>query len=370
MLEYDSTTYGAEICGLYGEDGIKLLLLETVALNYPVIRCAGGGFKRPILVQVESGYEVENVVRLLTGYGIPKVLSIDSPKKTIRSSLQDIPYSVVIYTFAVGRTTRDNLNILDEYCGVIADESDNALVIVISDSPVLDEYADYFSGSLYIKGCGKRIHINEESEAEFLDSEINYICENTSFYTNRDCEYSNEEEELVTFELAAEILRACIGSEKLIDQAIGVIQNEWSYGSDPSIWLNLFCDQLEKHAEQLLGICHSQRVPGAWVDRIDECILYDETAYYISDKLFRRVCAPLSKNVSINYIKSMLSIYGALTTVGQKAVHRTVSVPIVTEYGYIKCTRMVKLKKTKIDRVGRLPIQDLMKMNGETPYEV
>ncbi|MDR1547188.1 MAG: hypothetical protein LBT06_01205 [Hungatella sp.] len=110
-------------------------------------------------------------------------------------------------------------------------------------------------------------------------------------------------------------------------------------------------------------VCSIRAVEGEVIDALemDKAILYDDNHYFISEQLFRQMCMPLLKTVSLGEIKYRMAEAGVLINNkgSSTSTNFTVKRVFYTVFGEAKRKRFVKLLKGTFQEDNMLTLEEI-----------
>lgn len=361
---------------IFGDSAMVVLILQVARVVYPMLASRGIALEAPIAILVQDKLQLRSIMEILNIFGEPKVKSLTVPPKEFVRSISQDNYGLVLIKFAEGRYTDENLQAIVDKCA----ESDNdqmpVLFAVLSVGGITGSYADYFSGFIYLQSK-EYFEITDVGEL-VIRHVISMIVDTQSYQQYQIQNYLGiiEESELAIFLIAAEYLKDFIriqhynryetdDLERKIDSALESISSEWSCPDNLGNYVEAFRKLLVDATAWLPPhICETTALEGIDIERIDQTIFYDDKYYYIKHSDFCDICKPLTYQISINYLKAQLVAAGVLSSEGGNRNYRTIVIDLVTVYGYIIKKRMIKVRRSCIDRDGEPTILDLLDMKG------
>jgi len=369
-----------ELEGLYGEDAMRMLLLETTAATYPLLTRFQAAIHAPLAVIVDGEYQ--QVARNLKGFVVSGIVSLNEPPKEIKRQIAHLEYGLAVFTFVKGRYTRENLETLCSLCSRMNEDiGKQVLMIVLAAGDVPKEFVNDFAGFVYVKGASCSGNKSSGDCQRFFRELITFVLENMKEvrYELRNLP-QQQEDGLRVICAAAAILRIVLKYEDISDGERGeyldrlgwvkdVIMNEWQDDDDPEAYVSVFCRLLNKAIDWLPPVEECSKISDKTIEDPDDVVLYDDKFYYIPRTLFEEICSPLLNQASLNHIKRKLSDAGVLISKGTDRNYRTKQIELVGGHGRKIKKRFVKLSRNQIDRTGELTFWEKLKAREEEEYE-
>lgn len=344
------------------QNGGKLLLLLVTLVHYPLFVYCGSRFLFPVLIRLCSDYEAERLIGFLTGFGIPPVISLAASPKEIRRIMGQIDYGYAVFRWNAGRYTKENLQYLRDMAG---SKRNSVFPIVIAVNCHQKGYEEQFAGE---------IHFDEEDCRKQLPETIPLLWDIIPYAQKRQMEIRRwireAGNETKAFLVSGKLMMSFfenVGLEAenvqayraLIMAAEQKIEESWE-GGDPGVVAELFRKVLFDLAESIPLILDRKRIPAEYWGRINEAILFDAEAYYLTESMFQEAYASLHGQFSISDLKSWLRDAEMLVCEGRTRKYGTLRVWITNSFGESDRVRRVKLLRTEVDRNSDLSLIETM----------
>lgn len=191
-----------------------------------------------------------------------------------------------------------------------------------------------------------------------------------TFQTSSEYEAHHSESSIrLVFDLAAQMYRLWFRSHhdenvtltryhEFTDNLNDILAASESYDSCEDLtgkFWHLLTDYLDAHPE--INICHRDEVDGATSQKIDAAtaILFNADYYYIPEKLFKEICAPLGKCCGLNAIKNSLHRSGIITCQNGSFTQK---MAFTNSFGGSERHRFIFIIKNKVIPFGEPALED------------
>lgn len=359
---------------LKSESGETLLLI-TMATAYPILAEKAGGFSLPVAICFQNEEQMRDFAALFRFFGVPPIKTLAEPPKAVIATIGEARGGVVLYRLLCGRYTEENLQSIANAMGVI--EYGNPcmnLHIVMAEKNIPACYREFFSGFIFMAPT------SNETEKKLIKKRnvfqralIEYVIEiGQKDLPVDDYETENFEPDMKIFLAARHLLMNflrdyCHGENEsgqfgeALLESVEKIEREWSYAGEAESYAEAFRNLLLEESTRLSSeMLNRLAVQGKDMDKMGEAIFYDNEAYYFYLTDLERICRPLLKSVSFDYLKNQLVDAGILVAEGRRRLYYTKKIEIVTEYGFVVQKRLSKIKRDKIDLPGELTFLEKM----------
>lgn len=364
--------------GEFEGNEIKVIILMTLAVLYPLFAKLGFNLVGPLAIVVNSERQFRKLLDMLDGFKTHKIMSTAGQPKKVEKHLIAAKYGTVFFRFAEGRYTISNLKEIAADSQKIELNIENmALNFIIADKEIPHGYQEFFAGIIYIgESPGPRKSVDLSGE-EFFRKIVSYAVSHIPEIKNAGEWKMSElmDDSLLPIFVAAEVLKLFIRTEKLkfeevkeldqkIEHVLKEIEEEWQEADDPQAYAIAFRKAIFANSQMLPPIfdrCHFTEM-NLLNDK--ELMFFDDRFYYMPEPVFCEICQSIKK-ADINYIKSQLVAAGVLISEGKGRSYYTKRTEIVTVYGYVIKIRLVKLARERIDTTGELTLQEMVEMRKE-----
>lgn len=378
MRENKFQEYWEQKSECYGAEAEKVLLLQTATLLYSLCVASGMARNGLILLHCKNESQAKQVAKELMPFSdrIPEDLSV-TPKEMNRI-IEKSDYNTIVFFFRESRYTRENLEQLRKaaYWG-----EDPVLIYVITIGNIVREYAECFSGEIYLYDNDDESYY-DANQSDLLDEQI--IREQISCAADQKNMIEQWVKEIgrekagCMFQVSQRFLFlfcASKGAEKqffldldgALQKTVETIEEEWEGEKELDAIANLFCRAVQNAAEWLPGIVNLNAVDPEHWDNVADMVWYDKGYYYLSEYMFRDICKVIKGCTSSCRMKNYLADKNILIMEGRSRTYGTVKVSAFNSYGERKSERRVKLRRASIDLISDMT---LIEMFGETEEEI
>lgn len=339
-------------------DAIVILLLKSLAINYPVLRSWGHCMPRLITLLVSPGY-IARVLDLLTIFP-------HRQKKSSKNSDFDFHF------FPSGKDCSSQKAELALACNIDTTGA-NGLKVVVTDSQIIDD-SDAQSFYILMDSCedvvkfGIKEFVPDRYELDAIKGRIRKYIEGNDF--------SAEEEVFIAaaFFLEPFLLKknVCVSLDEVLDVAESLYlideklreSNEFENYFKTSLqkWLSSqdrshYVDLVETHENQLLP--EDEGV-------VNDCIFFDGKFMFLKEQTFKRMLAEMQFLIPVNLMKMKLRDSGVL--VANRTSTYSVKMCFKDCYGREHSPRMLRFDLGKLSNPGELNLRDQCLLGGKN-YE-
>lgn len=379
-------SYLKELDAKYGEEeGIKVLIIKTMLLLYPILKQLGIGVAAPVALVIDSINIVGSIMHDLYGVITGCLSTIAHPTKEMRKIYIETENEVLGITYIRSPNSIPNLRMLQTACqdGSIPGNMYSPLPVIIFPGAITEETKEFLSGQMSVAlklditsvvfyDDGNSVSVSYELIRYIQDNWASVRSELSRLPENQDYRKAVADHQGTEMFFAAEkVLRMMCESQNFppevrnfysirCHRALDKIVNEWRIVSGGSEWLDILRDIIHKSATAVPGIVDRHQVPAKAVKEIELWPLYDDDFYYLPCKLFDEACAAVCQSISTRDMKGLLLENGILVGEGKNRQYLTVKVPAITEYGAIVEPRRLRLHREWLDLAGDLTWKELI----------
>lgn len=392
-MDFVICNYIDELNSRYGiEESLKVLVLKTTILVYPLLKDLGLEISAPIGLIIDSAVSIKSVIRDLDGITDSTPYYISIPAKEMKNRLTNVEYELVPILYVKSPNSISNLQLIQTACltGQVKEQCFSALPILIFKEAIPEDAKDYLTGqiSFPLSKIAYQFGSEESAGKPFIQSLILFISENWGgIKWGLEELFRDENEELVSrgsefqgaelLYAAGKILELFLQHQSCpceittfckdkLPSILSCMIDRWPIDYDNSDWLDIAQGLFRKAAASIPGILDRNHISGSDVDAIYTWPLYDDTYYYLSSKEFDRICAPITQSISMAELKQLLVDKGILAGEGKERKYRTVKVPVTTAYGAILEPRKLRLHREWLDFDGEPTWQELIEEKTTT----
>ncbi len=369
--------FNALKCG-FGESAMAVLLLQILLSIYPPLASAGAELSAPLGVVVCNEEHLRKVVRALTIFGTPRIISMLKTPKEFKKSISEGNYPFKLFQFARGRYTDGNMEELLAKYDEVGTNYVPEIYVIFFIGGIPPKYADSCAGVVFLHDGSER-QIPSPSDAEsIMGSIICFLIRRQEYFENKS--YGMGEmlmlPDMYAICSAAYLLQQFVddyGGDKdeqdffahKINEALDQFSREWYGSEDPMVYVEAFRKQTISALSDLsVSVCNRLEVGADILDRVETTVFYDDMNYYMPRDIFDGICNPICSSISLDYLKAELSEAGLLVVEEGKRKYYTKETELVTVYGAIIRKRLVKLRRKLFDRDGEPTILDLLDTEG------
>lgn len=337
----------------FKQDQMTLLLLKSMAVNYPILCELHLSLPKLLMVVVERG-QLKTVTDLLAEERIPRI-SLVTKNHELRAIYEDYNSTFIAYPYIPGSDGNRILNHMIEVAriGCINGRIVTAMPVVITEElPMNISLANFFT--VYLEGdygnmeFDDHLVVPKERELSVVFEKIRTIItevdslESKALLAAACFLYPN----LVGVEMEEEFEKILLWARKLV-----TMDDE---GQDANDFDEIFLRQLYLWQEQndFHQVYALPNVEMKVLNRLDEVILFDDRHIFMKESLFRKIVEPLLTIVSEPVLKEALKKADVISTDNSRTY--TVKVSLCNIAGIYQRERMLRFNREKLNRIGEL----------------
>lgn len=367
----------------FGSDGGKMLLMKILIFIYRILSSLGIQFHAPVVISVRDEASAKALIRELQGLIPVAEVKVNCTDAEFAREFAKYNEEAIVVTGVETKTKYENLKRFadlcrdDEYRGTKFD--DPVFVVCVGEIPMTVN--DICIGK--IKLADSNLHLAEirnerwETFTRYLITEIQKhfpIIEwelsqlKKAFLKKED---ASENEEMAVWYAVERLMRVLIegatepqGSflmEK-ISNTICEIEEHWLLDPVEGQFDEMFRTYL--YREDIRRVVDIKKVTDEDIKYINETVFFDSEYYFIAEPLFITVSKPLEGVIGKNELKANLAEAGMLMRYGIEKPKYTSHQTMMTTEGQVTSPRLMKLRRKKIDRFGRIKLADVIAARG------
>lgn len=365
------------------EDSLKILILETAGILYPLAYSKGLTISQPLAILLDSTIKSDGTTRMLAqelaGFGKPAVDALSKSKRELRQIYDDFEYALFPVLFH-SSAEELQLRYLADFCKSATPGS--PLVLVLLDGFLPENYSDLFTGTIFLRCKPALLLATFPKYLAFQRQLINFIQQNADavlkkfHYLQENSHLIGiESAEILLFKAACEVISSFLATNEAdvkkkaeiktrLQCAMRALQTEWE--EETADTTSSFLAGLTRYAAEADNILNRHNVNADEFDLLEDSPLYDADFYYFSETLFSKICTNYARLCFPKKAKNDLLASEILVGEGKARTYTSIKLAVTTVYGVKKDSRYIRLKKDKVDQIGALTFAEMIQAKEST----
>lgn len=340
-----------------------LMILKSLAANYPIMYSLGARFTKLLVLFVDPG-QTHNAVRTLSTFGVCALNEYMKPAEA-ETQLKNANSEFVIFPYSGRKKAKVLLDYLLSYVKnvSIANESAAVLPIVITeigfiDDGELDMFFVHLEGSLDNYDIPLGEIVPQDNCLPMIGEQINNLSQN----------FLNSEEYTLTLAVCFLFLTFRGGRSETEWNVLLRTAHFLAVKDENSHMLDdigeVFIDALYnwQRNEKFSEIYKLPNLDRHITKRLNQVLLFNTKYVFIPETIFRSICTPLLETFSINTIKSGLVESEILLPESKRTY--SAKFGFYNDTGYYNRARALRLDKMRLNRTGELDFVDACVLTG------
>lgn len=350
------------------EDTNKTLeILYSLALNYPLIKNFGYSMNRPIACVISSLEEAEKVIRYLSPFSNPKVISASAtPKSCERILAKANSEFVFIYYTSIPQAKKVlQTAITVAQTGRVGEECCNAIPFIFFQLTIPEEWKDYCF-LLYLSGNIPFCVLNDNRADDLVEAYFHQDQIVKSFIQK--IEKKNSMKGVLqcsAYFLFPHMTQIYEDSERVLEEYLDACEKLIRMDEDArdssdtaEVFVSLLYDWVERN--NYMWVYPTSKV---YEQGPRGNLLYDHEFFYIPDLIFDEITKPMQDMQSGVLIKQALKDEGML--VCDHGTSYTRKIVTWNVYGEMGRIRVLKFPLNRLNRAGDIPLLQLFGIEEE-----
>lgn len=334
-------------------DFLKLQILKSIGVNFPILKETGYVLTKPILLVVNSG-QLPNAISIFR-LNEKSMLFERMKDKQLLQVMTSLNSGFAIYPYCATTKGNDFMKQLVEIMrtGMVFGKQISAPILIISEEiPSGNNLQEYFT--IYTEENFDKIEISYKDVVPD-DSQISVVFDKI----NEHCLESQTQQEKV-MNAAVCFLYPILsqnGKKELLHQYFEVvaklIENDEMTGDNNKVGEE-FIFQLYRWQEQI-GFTNIHQLPDLSMKcskNMEKCVFYDEEFVYVKDKLFKNICGELLQIYASDILKKKLLEENIIVPDGARTY--TAKMGYRNIAGQYCRERMIRFDRKKLQKIGEL----------------
>lgn len=349
------------------KQGMSLILLLSLAVNYPIMKSWGLAMPELLILAVDAG-EGMAAMDLLAKSNTPRI-DVLTGNKVLAAVLSQTNSDFVLCPYSRSRRGKEFVERLSSIvkAGTVNGISITALPLVIAETvPVelmeQDAFIFFLDGSLEGISLDRQRVVPPDCQLEVVKDKMRTVTKGTG---------SRDEKIFLSAGcfLYPNLVNA--GQEKIFDELL--ICAKWlvkrNENKDAADLSEAFLRELYFWQERT-AFCEIYELPNVDMNlsnKIENCMLYDEEFLFMKERLFKSISASLLQIFPLNSLKTALVNDGILCP--ENAATYTAKMPFYNVAGQYQRERMLRFRRSRLSVLGEMEFVEVCQYLKENQDE-
>ena len=353
---------------LQSESCMKILCLKAAIIVLPVLNCV---VDAPIGFLFAKKSDAYKVLEILNPY-VKSFPTLSMSKNELQRLYAHAEYESFSVVFKEGKTTQGKVQMIES---MNASEKCKCVPIIFFENLIPRDVSFNLCGMVAFDELTKETDLMVE-ENDNLTSCIIQIAQRYQCNLMKKLDKIEESIEMESHEKMFFVAKLIIAhffeelglcdedrtkSMNLLEKVVEKIIMNWDC-------ISLTDDMLEKqfvkslfdYVSKVNYIVDREAVSSEEITCLEDAIWYDDKFYYLPNAIFCEISRVFGETISQVVLKQILAHTGLLVVEGIARNYFTIKVTAVTVYGISNPFRKIKIRRDKIDQIGRLAWKDII----------
>lgn len=346
------------MCNISHDTENTIIILKSMAINYPILKGCQLELTKPLLVVVEKG-QLKTTVNIFSDGNAPCISEYTRIKECKRI-FSESNSTFVIYPYSHTRKGKEFLSFLSTVvmAGAIEETEINALPLVISEGIPIDCDLDAFF-TVFIDGNLDGVHVDgmiavpSDRQLTLVENKINALIldgfsqDKRALFSAVCFIYPSTLDSKCQFSF--DMLLCC--AEKLLD----FDDDNKGAGNLGDVFISELYHFIE--GEEFFALHELPNLEMCAVENFHQAVYFDSDFIFFKESFFKKIAEPLLRIFSLGVVKKALVQEGLLCPENTRTY--SVKMPYYDLFGVYRRERMLRFKRSRLNCVGELDFIDL-----------